>query len=215
MNKRSRILTSVTIICTLLGLGGWYYVHAHPSLPIIDFVYARDAHDIFEIFDKNWYWLMPQPKEEYHPGYLRYVFEHRAPQANPMQHKKLIIKVLYIDKKLAGFVAYHMKTKDSGMLLFLAVKQEFRGKKYGELLTRFALKDLIKHGAKQIYLVTRVDNIPAQRIYTTVGFREVMRDGEGLVYFSYDSSLAKAPADKPHMARIDEQKICAPGPIDA
>jgi ribosomal protein S18 acetylase RimI-like enzyme len=199
MNTRSHILTLIAVSCAVIGFGGLYHTYTHPSLPITDFVYSRDAQDIFEIFDKNWYWLMPQPKEEYHPGYVRYVFEHKAPQANPMHHNKLIIKVLHIDKQLAGFVAYHMKSKETGMLLFLAVKEEFRGKKYGELLTRYALKDLIHHGAKQINLVTRVDNIPAQRIYTSLGFREIMNDGEGFVYFVYD----------PHAG--DEQHKCAPG----
>jgi ribosomal protein S18 acetylase RimI-like enzyme len=173
-----------------VGVGGFgtlfYYTRTcAQSENFIDFVYDRDIADILKIFDENWYWLMPAPPDTYHPGYVDYVFKYRAPQANPFQHNKLTIKVLRIDNQVAGFVAYYMKSKKSGMLLFLAVKDIFRGKQYGEKLARYAVGELCKAGATEVHLLTRVDNIPAQKIYKKLGFKERLNDGEGFVYFIY------------------------------
>ena len=98
---------------------------------------------------------------------------------------RLRIKVLREHDAFVGFTAYYMKTSDLGLLLFLAVNPEFRGKGYGDMLTRYALNDLIRVGAKRIRLVTRTCNIPAQKLYKRVGFKETSRDDEGFVYFEY------------------------------
>jgi ribosomal protein S18 acetylase RimI-like enzyme len=191
MKQKLKILGACIVGSSIIGFGTWYY-NTHMREPITDFVYERDIKDVLDTFDNNWYWLMPEPKEEYPAGYVNYVFKYRAPQANPLHHNTLKIKVLHVDKKFAGFVAYHMKARNVGWLLFLAVREEFRGKKYGEMLARYAIKQLIASGATQINLVTRVDNVPAQRIYMRLGFREILRDGEGLVYFVYDQKTAIA-----------------------
>ncbi|HEV2916541.1 MAG TPA: GNAT family N-acetyltransferase [Candidatus Babeliales bacterium] len=186
INKSFRVIAPLIATIGLISTGIWYYSSSKATMPLADFVYKRDMPEILDIINENWYWLFPEPKESYHPGYVDYVFKHKAPQANPMHHDKLIIKILHIDNKVAGFVAYYMKTKHIGMLLFLAVKHEYRGKQYGEKMARYAIEQLIKMGANQINLVTRTDNTPAQRIYTKIGFHEIMRDEHGLVYFVYE-----------------------------
>lgn len=167
----------------LTACDSWW---THKDLfPIEQFVYERDAQGIFNIFDQNWYWLMPSSKETYSPDYVPYVFRNRAPGANPFYHNKLQVKVIRDNDSLLGFTAFYKKTKDIGQLLFLAVDEKARGKGLGEKLVRHALNELKKQNTTQINLVTRTDNTKAQRIYTKVGFTELYQDGQGFVYFTY------------------------------
>lgn len=186
IKMRSYLAATTLLTCTLFGAGFYYYTrsHAAPTVPLIDFEYNRDFAEILSIFERNWYWLMPYPPEEYDPQYLPYVFEYRAPQANPLKHNTLIIKVIRQEDHVIAFTAYYMKSKTSGFLLFVAVDNNFRGKKYGEMLVKHALKAMIDHGAKQIQLNTRIDNIPAQSLYKKMGFTETVRHGP-MVYFTY------------------------------
>jgi ribosomal protein S18 acetylase RimI-like enzyme len=186
MFKRSYLLAGLfaTGVC-----GGAFYCYtrvcrAVPSADLIDFEYDRDFADIMSIFDRNWYWLMPYSREEYDPDYLQNVFAWRSPQANPFKKGSLIVKVIRKDDKVVAFTAYHMKTKTSGFLLFVAVDNDYRGKKYGEALVVYALKAMKDLGAKQIQLNTRIDNVPAQTLYKKMGFKEVMRQGI-YVYYTY------------------------------
>jgi ribosomal protein S18 acetylase RimI-like enzyme len=190
MKQSSRLIAALITGCTIVGAGFWYYRYTSTRSPLVDFVYERDMPEIVQIIDENWYWLFPESKETYPAGYVDYVFKYRAPQANVLQHGKLTIKVLRINNRVAGFVAYHMRGKQSGMLLYLAVKHEYRGKQYGEAMARLAIQELVKRGATIINLLTRADNIPAQRIYTKLGFHEVLNDGEGFVYFAYEPGAA-------------------------
>lgn len=174
------------LLSGLLGGGIYYYtkVHAAQRIELVDFVYERDFADIMSIFDRNWYWLMPYPQEEYDPNYLPNVFSWRSPQANPFKKGSLTIKVIRHEGHTIAFTAYHMKTKTSGFLLFVAVDNNFRGKKYGEALVKHALKAMADRGAKQIQLNTRIDNVPAQSLYKKMGFTETVRQGP-FVYYTY------------------------------
>ena len=69
-------------------------------------------------------------------------------------------------------------------MLFVAVDNNFRGKKYGEALVNHALKAMIDRGAKQIQLNTRIDNLPARSLYKKMGFTETVRQGP-FVYYTY------------------------------
>lgn len=187
MFKRSYVIASV-LASVFFGAGLYYYAvvarHVVPSSELVDFDYDRDFSDVMSIFDRNWYWLMPYPQEEYDPSYLPNVFSWRAPQANPLKKGSLIIKVIRKDDKVVAFTAYHMKTKTSGFLLFVAVDNDYRGKKYGEAVVTHAIKAMTDLGAKQIQLNTRIDNIPAQTLYKKMGFTETVRQG-AFVYYTY------------------------------
>lgn len=186
MFKRSYLVLGL-LVAGLCGGIFYYYMRVHRAVPsneLIDFVYERDFADVMSIFDRNWYWLMPYPPEEYDPSYLQNVFAWRSPQANPFKKGSLTIKVIRKDNKVVAFTAYHMKTKTSGFLLFVAVDNDYRGKKYGEALVTHALKAMTTLGAKQIQLNTRIDNIPAQTLYKKMGFTETVRQGI-YVYYTY------------------------------
>ena len=172
-----------TISIAALASGTSYYLHGK-SIPLTPFVYERDIADVLSIFDRNWRWLMPYEKETYDSNYLPYVFEHRAPHGDPAKQGKINVMTIRQDNKVIAFVAYYMKTRTSGFLLFVAVDNAHRGKKYGEYLVRYAIDKMIKLGAKQVQLLTRIDNIPAQKVYRRVGFTETTRDGE-FVYYTY------------------------------
>lgn len=186
INVRSVLIVGL-LLCGAAGIGGYcYYAKTHQlhSDELIDFEYDRDFPDIISIFERNWYWLMPYPQEEYDPQYLPTVFKERAPQANPLKKGALTIKVIRHEGHVIAFTAYHMKTKTSGFLLFVAVDNNYRGKKYGATLVQHVLDALIARGAKQIQLNTRIDNMPAQSLYKKMGFTETVRQG-AFVYYTY------------------------------
>lgn len=182
--KRSLTFATIFILCGSL-LGFWWITQAKDEFKIVPFVYERDAQDIFDMFDKNWYWLMPTPKETYSPHYLPYVFKYRAPSALPMNRGLLQVHVIRQNNKVIAFTAFYKKSKTVGQLLFVAVDSEFRKKGLGEKLVAFALDALKKQDIETITLITRTDNLSAQRLYTRSGFQESHRDGEGFMYFSY------------------------------
>lgn len=47
------------------------------------------------------------------------------------------------------------------------------------------MSELFKMGAQHLALWTRVDNLPAQRIYKELGFVEAFDSGDGFVFFEY------------------------------
>ncbi len=186
MSKVRSYIAVGLLLCSFFGGGVYYYtkVQAAQETQFVDFVYERDFADVLSIFDRNWYWLMPYPQEEYDPSYLPNVFGWRSPQANPFKKGSLIIKVVRNEGHVIAFTVYYMKTKTSGFLLFVAVDNNFRGKKYGEALVKHAIKAMTSVGAKQIQLNTRIDNIPAQTLYKKMGFTETVRQG-AFVYYTY------------------------------
>ncbi len=186
IKMRSYFMAGLLIVAGVVS-GVYYYnttVNATRNIQLVDFEYDRDFADILSIFDRNWYWLMPYQQEEYDPHYLPNVFAWKAPQANPLKKGALTIKVIRHEGHAVAFTAYHMKTKRSGFLLFVAVDNNFRGKKYGEALVKHALSAMKAQGAKQIQLNTRIDNIPAQSLYKKIGFTETVRQGP-FVYYTY------------------------------
>lgn len=130
INLRSALIIGL-LVCGAAGAGGYYYYYQTHKLhlnELIDFEYDRDFADIHSIFERNWYWLMPYPQEEYDPQYLPTVFKEYAPQANPLKKGTLTIKVIRHEGHVIAFAAYHMKSKTSGFLLFVAVDNNYRGK---------------------------------------------------------------------------------------
>jgi ribosomal protein S18 acetylase RimI-like enzyme len=165
--KKIAIIGSI-VWAMSVAVGGYYY-YAVEQGPIYNFDAARDTQPIVKLFDENWYWLVAS--ENFSPIFI---LKHRSPNENPKYFGALKIKVLRVDDQLAGFVAYYMK-----------VGHEFRGKKYGHLLSEYAVNDLVKMGAKTVTLVTRVSNLAAQKIYKDLGFVEIYHDPQGYLYFEY------------------------------
>lgn len=182
MNKITKKIILASVIVAAFGGGIWYY-SSRVQTPIYDFDFTRDTEPILDMFKKDWYWL-DASRDEYAPEYVIYKLKNRTPHINPLYTGTMRIKVLRENNQLVGFITYHKEGADSGRILYLGVHAEMRGKRYGELLARYAIDDLIAMGSKKIRLVTRTDNLAAQKLYTRLGFVETSRS-DGFVSFEY------------------------------
>jgi len=182
MNKMMKQIVLASVLVTAFGGGIWYYTSAART-PIYDFEFTRDTEPILEMFKKDWYWL-DASHDQYAPEYIVYKLKNRTPHINPLYTGSMRIKVLREQDQLVGFITYHKEAADSGRILYLGVKSEMRGKRYGEQLVHYAIDDLIRMGSKKIRLVTRTDNEAAQKLYKRVGFLETSRS-DGFVNFEY------------------------------
>jgi ribosomal-protein-alanine N-acetyltransferase len=90
--------------------------------------------------------------------------------------------VLRENNVFIGFIAYYMKKPQEGFVLFVSVKEEFRGKRYAEQLMKYAFCDLRRQGARSVWLITRLSNLRAQALYRRLGFYELQHDEE-FIYF--------------------------------
>lgn len=171
-------IMAIVALIGLIGVGSWYlYQQSQPAEQILDFDDARDTQDIVNIFNRDMYWLTAS--EDFSPEFM---LKYRAPTQDVRYLGRLHIKVLCNKEGLIGFVAYYMKSATEGFLLFLAVNPPFRGKGYAERLLNYAFNELKGMGASIVRILTRTDNIPAQKLYTRINFTETSRD-DGFVYF--------------------------------
>ena len=173
------------ILCALVisgAVGGAVYYYSQPQARIYEFQDERDFADVKKLVEDNWYWLIESKDYQ-----IDFALKNRAPShKDPKYFGKLKINVLRKDDEFIGFVAYYKKSFFEGTVLFLAIRQEMRGKRYAPELLNYALKQLKNEGAIYATLVTRPSNLSAQAVYTRAGFTETGRD-ETYVY--YEKSL--------------------------
>jgi len=177
----------------LSGLAFWVYQHSFKITQtkelhgITDFDYERDKDFILDVFEKNMYWLVDVKTS---PDFSAdYMMRYLTTNSNPSTAGRLTIKVLYDHNRPAGFTAYYMKHFYLGTIRFVAVREEFRSKGYGKLLTGYALRDLQSRGAAKVSLVTRTSNIPAQKVYKASGMHVVEEEEDGFVWFEKEFEL--------------------------
>lgn len=181
-NRVKKLIIMGVIIAAVSGYG--VYRYCVRDVPIIyNFDAARDTKQMLEMFDKDWYWLFASSPEEFS-------VEHSLQYLTPNQYDKryfgaLKIKVLRQYDTILGFVAYYMHNATKGQLLWLDVRAETRGKGYGYMLAQHAVDQMIAAGAKVIFLWTRLSNIPGQKIYKKIGFKEMYTTNGEYVYFEY------------------------------
>ena len=180
VSNRGKKLGIIGVLCAALIAFGAYQYYSYETGPIYNFNEKRDMQPIMDIFDKNWYWLIAN--DDSSPAFM---IKYRTPSTNPAYLGKMRIKVLREDDRLAGFITYYQQKTKEWQLLFLAVDNDFRGKGYGAQLAQYAIDDMVAQGAKRIWLCTRLENLPAQRIYTALGFKEFDYSPAGYVYFEY------------------------------
>lgn len=161
--------------------GGWYYFHT-PQTNIQEFVESRDMQKILDLFDKNWYWLTPQTREEFDPSVY---FKYRTHSHSPAHFGKLLVKVLYEKESFVGFIAYYKEQFYSGRILFITIDPVFRSKGYGAQLLAYAVKDLQEQGASVIRILTRTENFAGQALYKKSGFKEDWRDNTYVEFIKY------------------------------
>lgn len=149
---------------------------------IVDFNYDRDHAYISSVFDndENWYWLVEGTREDFSPEEM---MQNMSSSRHPGAPRNLIIKMLYVDDKPVGFLAYYMKNFYMGKIRFVFVDPSERGAGYGGQLVNYAVHDLKAHGATKISLITRSTNVAAQKIYKKAGF-ELEPSPEGFANFS-------------------------------
>ncbi len=180
--KITRILKKQTIAILLAGflVGATAFLLYQPAgVPKIqEYDIVRDKKAILDIFDRDWYWLVPMDREQYS---LELPFQHRAPQQDILYAGRLAIKVMREGDKFIGFVGYYMKNPTLGFVNFVAVNPEFRGKGYAAQMVQYAVDDMFRRGAKKITMITRPSNIYARNVYKRLGFIET-REDETFVY---------------------------------
>jgi len=169
-----------TIAIVIGGGIAHYATREDTPFQITPYQETRDLQDIVNLFENNWYWLTTR---DYEPGYAEFVFKTKSPNDYDTRYAgQLRVDVARENGEFVGFVSYYLQAAQSGQVLFLAVRPEFRGKGYGEKLLVDAFKQLAKLGAQRIWLVTRTDNEAAQKLYNRAGMIEMSRD-DGFVYF--------------------------------
>lgn len=178
--RRITFAYSILGALAITGIFYWYW-HSY-ALRIYEFDSTRDKKSIMQMFDRDWYWLIPGDRSTFSPEFM---LAYRAPQQNPLYAGRLTIKVMKAGEKFIGFVAYYMKTPEVGFLNFVGVNPEFRGKGYAAQMVQHAIDDMARRGAHKITLVTRPSNITARSVYKKLGFREVREDGT-FVYLERD-----------------------------
>lgn len=161
-------LLAVVAVFAILTTGLVYKFYKEKS-PITDFVYSRDAESILKIFDKDWYWLVLSSRDEYSPDFT---LKNKTPDKDAANFGTLNIKVMREKDKLAGFTAYFKQKFYEGYILYVSVDSDFRGKGYGEKLTKYAVNALFEDGCSVVKLVTRVDNVRSRALYKKLGFQE-------------------------------------------
>jgi ribosomal protein S18 acetylase RimI-like enzyme len=149
---------------------------------IYNFDEQRDTPFMLDLLKENKYWLYEGPEYGFDPEQTL-----KKRSSSPGSHGKhnLTFKVLYQKDIPVGFVGYHTLSFYIGQILYLVVKPEFRGKKYGYMLLQDAVNDLKKRGVKKIRLVTRTNNASSQNLYKKFGFYQTGVD-DGIVTFDYD-----------------------------
>lgn len=170
-------LVIVGLLCASIGIGYWWYYSSanfvqNSSIMQLDNGFemktlSTEAEKDFirKQFKDNWQHLIESP--DYDIEYFmnkRGIYPHQ-----PEYEGKMQIKILYKDDKMVGFTGYYMKSPTAGTILFINVDKENRGKRYGEVLTRYAIAGLKELGAKFVHFSTKVSNLSAQKLYDRVG----------------------------------------------
>lgn len=179
-SKRT-IVSTVSMLVMIATV--WFSAYKFQSdLQIMPFNKERDTAWMLKLFYDNKYWLYEGPESEFRP---EYTLEHQSSSRKAEDDHNLTIKTLYLKKTPVGFVAYHKLSFYVGKILYLVVKHEFRGQKYGYLLLQYAVDDLKRDGVKKIQLITRTTNSSSQNLYTKFGFHQIDTE-DGIVTFEYD-----------------------------
>lgn len=88
-------------------------------------------------------------------------------------HQFLVV-VIKLDKTMIGFSLLDTRDADSfAHLLKILIKNEMRGKHFGEQLLDVSINHLKKQGIKKFFLEVESSNLLAIKIYEKSGFKKV------------------------------------------
>jgi ribosomal protein S18 acetylase RimI-like enzyme len=171
--QKSKVYKLGALLALVFAMSGLIYYACTPTKTIVDFEYARDAQEVRTLFQRDWYWLVACPPQEYD---LDLVLRYRAIHQNLNSAGTLTMKVVRECDNFKGFVAYYKKGPHIGFILFLSVKTDERKRGYGKILAQYAVDDLLAQGCTTIEIVTRPSNEAALHLYKKLGFKEISRD---------------------------------------
>ena len=162
------------LILGVAALGGslWYY-KSHTSEGVYDYDPTLDRAFIINLFKNDMYWLISDysAKDYSVERMLDYKASSRETSGD------LILKTYRVKGQPVGFTAYYIQELFIGRILFVSVDKAFRSKGYARKMVNYVIADLKKRGVRIIRMITRTDNIPAQKLYKSIGFKEFWTDG--------------------------------------
>jgi ribosomal protein S18 acetylase RimI-like enzyme len=185
MRQNTWIKVGVVAVVLAIASGtGYYFISQERTIDsIYTFVEQRDMPDMAKMFKDDWYLLSVN---KYDAERIRWQMVSGSPNEwEPEYFGKMKVRVLRQDNRVVGFVTYYMKNIFEGDVLFLCVASDYRGKRFGEKLMRYAIGDLFKQGARFVTLVTRPVDTSARKLYKRVGFKELWED-ETFVHLRLD-----------------------------
>lgn len=157
-------------------------VQTYKDIVYGDYNHIKDKEKIIQIYRDNLYWLSANPKYD-----IESVLERRTPRPERKDSDQtLFIKTIKYHGDLVGFITFHKKDQNNAAIHLVAVAKVNRNKGYGKFLITQTIEEMKKLGSQKIYLTTRTDNIPAQRMYEKIGFAETDRD---LTFVHYALSI--------------------------
>lgn len=134
---------------------------------IVDYNPTAHREFILELISSNWYWLVSGNK----PFDAAYFLDHKAPYKDPIYEGLSQIKVLEVNHKPCGFVAYNLEPESRGRIHFLVIDTMCRSKGYSKILINYAINQLRDLGVVKIFLTTRTENEIAHILYKRYGFK--------------------------------------------
>lgn len=180
-NSTRIALTALTLVLSSVAL--WFTLrHNQSDIRLYPFEPQRDSQFIIDLMHANKYWLYEGPESGFSP---ERVLATRSSSSRPEHYNNLTIKTLYKKDVPIGFVAYYKLSFYIAKLLYLAVKDEYRGKGYGYILLQDAVNDMKHMGFKKVRLITRTNNQASQKLYKQFGFYQTDVE-DGIVTFDYD-----------------------------
>jgi ribosomal-protein-alanine N-acetyltransferase len=91
-----------------------------------------------------------------------------------MQSTESVIFFVELDENLVGF-SFWKRAFDEAELLYLYVREGFRGKAIGHQLLNYSYSHLASQGVRSIFLEVRPSNEGAIKLYVRNGFKEIAR----------------------------------------
>lgn len=164
-------IISTLIVSVGVALGVLWYSQAQRE-QVVPYDAHKDRAALIQLFKDNWYWLIPEET----PFSIEYYLDHKTPDQLVGDDESVSIDVYRVDGKTVGMVSYYPMSFYKGRLHFIVIDKAFRGRGISDKLMHHALDAMKKRGFTIVELITRVDNIPAQKLYFRFGFKEFYRD---------------------------------------
>lgn len=160
----------------ILPMYQWYMIN---NGSISTYNMQQDWPFVKEFFTRNWYWLVAESSNDFD---VEHAFQNRASSKNPQDYDKVTIKTYREHNKPLGFIAYYKKRYNEGFVWFLAVDEAERNKGIASKLLDSALKDFKIQGVRWVWIITRTNNLSAQKVYKKAGFVQTSSDEKFVIF---------------------------------